>query len=88
MGKRRWQVSLIVFAGGRKRKLYRLKPGGTFHVRFQVRGKDVERSTGTTIEAAAKERAKQIVEAEIGGDFYKSQRAQNALGCVHVASNR
>jgi integrase len=63
---------ITIFAGGRKRKLYRQKPGGCFYVRFNVRGKDVERSTGTTIEAAAKERAKQIVEAEIGGDLYKS----------------
>ena len=66
-------MSLEFFAGGRKRKLFRLKPGGTLHVRFQVRGKDIVRSTGTTSEAAAKERGKQIVEAEIGGDFYKSQ---------------
>jgi integrase len=64
---------VTIFAGGRKRKLYRQKLGGCFFVRFQVLGKDRERSTGTTIEAAAKERAKQIVEAEIGGDFYKSQ---------------
>jgi integrase len=64
---------ITVFAGGRKRKLYRHQPGGPFHVRFQVRGRDCERSTGTTIEAAAKERARQIVEAEIGGDLYKSQ---------------
>jgi integrase len=59
-------------AGGRKRKLYQHKPGGCYYVRFNVRGKDCERSTGTTILAAAKDRAKQIVEAEIGGDFYKS----------------
>jgi integrase len=60
-------------AGGRKRKLYRLTPGGNFHVRFQVRGKDIVRSTGTTIEAAAKDRGKQIVEAEINGDTDKSR---------------
>jgi integrase len=60
-------------AGGRKRKLYRIKAGGAFYVRFQVRGKDIERSTGVTTEAAAKDRAKQIVEAEINGDMDKSR---------------
>jgi integrase len=60
-------------AGGRKRKLYQPKPGTCFYVRFQARGKDCERSTGTTIPAAAKERGKQIVEAEINGDFDKSR---------------
>src|SRR4029077_9402699 len=60
-------------AGGRKRKLYQHKPGGCYYVRFNVRGKDCERSTGTTVLAAAKDRARQIVEAEIGGDFYRSQ---------------
>ena len=64
---------ITIFAGGRKRKLYRLKPGGVFYVRFQVRGKDIERSTGTTVEAAAKVKGKQIVEAEINGDFDKSR---------------
>ena len=64
---------ITVSAGGRKRKLYRQKPGGVFYVRFNVRGKDCERSTGTTIEAAARDKAKQIVEAEINGDFDKSR---------------
>jgi integrase len=60
-------------AGGRKRKLYRIKPGGAFYVRFQLRGKDIERSTGLATEAAAKDKAKQIVEAEISGDMDKSR---------------
>jgi integrase len=64
---------LTIFAGGRHRKLYRLKPGGTYYVRFQVRGKDIERSTGVTIESAAKPRAKEIVEAEINGDQDKAR---------------
>jgi integrase len=60
-------------AGGRKRKLYRLKPGGPFYVRFQVRGKECERSTGVTTEPAAKDKAKQIVEAEMTGDTDKAR---------------
>jgi integrase len=60
-------------AGGRKRKLYRIKAGGAFYVRFQVRGKDIERSTGVTTEAAAKDKGKQIVEAEISGDTDKAR---------------
>jgi integrase len=64
---------ITVMAGGRKRKLFRPKPGSCFYVRFNVRGKDCERSTGTTIEAAAKDRAKQIVESEINGDADKAR---------------
>jgi integrase len=64
---------LTVLAGGRKRKLYRLKPGGVFYVRFQCRGKDIERSTGLNLEAAAKDKAKRIVDAEINGDVDKSR---------------
>ena len=64
---------ITILAGGRKRKLYRQKPGGTFYVRFKVRGRDIERSTGVTIEAAAKDKAKQIVDAEINGEFGKSR---------------
>jgi len=66
-------MSFEFFAGGRKRKLYRLKPGGCFYVRFRVRGRDFERSTGTTIEAAAKDRGKQMVEAELWGDADKAR---------------
>jgi integrase len=66
-------VSLTVMAGGRKRKLFRLKPGGNFHVRLQVRGKDIIRSTGVSTEDAAKDRAKQIVEAEIAGNMDKAR---------------
>jgi hypothetical protein len=61
--------AVSVWAGGRKRNLYRPKPSSCFYVRFQVRGKDIERSTGTTAEAAAKHRAKEIVEAEIAGNM-------------------
>jgi hypothetical protein len=57
--------AVSVWAGGRQRKLYRLKPGGTFYVRFQLRGKDIKRSTGATTEAAARNRAKDMVEAEM-----------------------
>jgi integrase len=60
-------------AGGRKRTLYRRMNSGTFYVRFQFRGKDIERSTGTTLEAAAKHKAKKIVEAEINGDTDKAR---------------
>jgi integrase len=66
-------MSLEFLAGGRKRKLFRLKDGGCYHVRFHVRGRDIERSTGTTILPAAKDKAKQIVEAEIFGDMDKSR---------------
>jgi integrase len=38
-----------------------------------VRGRDIERSTGTTILPAAKDKGKQIVEAEIFGDMDKSR---------------
>jgi integrase len=65
-------MSLTVMAGGRKRKLFRSN-GGNFYVRFQVRGKDVERSTGTTIEQVAKDKARKIVEAEINGDAVQSR---------------
>ena len=41
-------------------------------MRFQVRGKDIERSTGTPDETAAKARAKEIVEAELSGNTEKS----------------
>jgi integrase len=66
-------MALTVMAGGRERKLFREKAGGNFLVRFKVRGKEMLRSTGTTIEAAAKQKARQIVEAEINGDFEKSR---------------
>lgn len=65
--------SLTFMAGGRKRKLYRPINGGTFHVRFQVRGRDIARSTGTIVLAAAKERGRQIVEAELSGNTQKSR---------------
>jgi integrase len=59
-------------AGGRKRKLYRPINGGTFYVRFQLRGRDIARSTGTIVLAAAKDRGRQIVEAELSGNTEKS----------------
>jgi hypothetical protein len=57
--------AVSVWVGGRERKLYQLKPGGPFYVRFNVRGRDIERSTGSTIKAAAKHKAKDIVETEL-----------------------
>jgi integrase len=65
--------SLTFMAGGRKRKLYRPINCGTFYVRFQVRGRDIARSTGTIVLAAAKERGRQIVEAELSGNTEKSR---------------
>lgn len=56
------------------RRLMRRKPGGPYHVRIQVQGKDMLRSLGTTLEAAAKERAKQLIEALLGDDLATSRR--------------
>jgi integrase len=66
-------MNVTFMAGGRRRKLFRQKNAGPWLIRFQYQGKDICRSLGTTIEVAAKERAKQIVEAEINGDFDKSR---------------
>jgi len=60
-------------AGGRRRKLIRRKPGGPFLIRFQHRGKDILRSLGTTLEAVAKEKAKQIIDAIINEDIHASR---------------
>ena len=54
-----------VMAGGRRRNLMKIKNGGPFYVRFEHGGKSFVRSLGTTILAAAKEKAKQIVDAVI-----------------------
>jgi len=64
---------LIFLAGGRRRRLFRRKRGGTFHLRFQCNGKDVVRSLGTTTESVAKEKAKQVIEAQMNGDLVKSR---------------
>jgi integrase len=61
-------------AGGRRRRLVRRKHGGTWHVRFQVNGKDVLRSLGTTLEHVARDKAKQIIEAELNGDMQTSRK--------------
>jgi hypothetical protein len=61
---------LTFMAGGRKRKLYRLKPGGNLHVRFQVRGKEFQRSTGTTVVMVAKENGNRIIEAQINKKWH------------------
>jgi integrase len=53
--------------GGRARRLYRAK-NGSWQIRFKINGRQFWRSLGTTIEAVAKEKAKQIVEAELKGD--------------------
>jgi hypothetical protein len=66
-------MALTLMAGGRRRKLFRLKKGGTLYVRFEFRGKVYKRTTGKTDETAAKERAKQIVEAVVNGDDIKSR---------------
>jgi hypothetical protein len=75
--------ALSVWAGGRKRKLYRMKPGGNFHLRLQVRGRDIVRSMGTTNKALARDRAKQIVEDLIDGRLLShssmSVRLESAL---------
>jgi integrase len=65
-------MNLEFSAGGRKRKLYQLKQGGSYYVRIQVRRKEIQRSTGTPHLSAAKERGKQIVEAVLYGDWDKS----------------
>jgi integrase len=66
-------MSLAFMAGGRRRKLFRQKNAGPWLIRFQYQGKDICRSLGTTIEAVAKDKAKQIVEAEMSGDTDKSR---------------
>lgn len=67
-------AKLIFYAGGRRRKLYRRRTNGPFHVRFQFQGKDIVRSLGTTVESAAKEIAKQHIEAAVKGDREESRR--------------
>lgn len=54
---------LSFVAQGRTRRLYRQTPTGPFYVRFQYRGKDTPRCLGTTDANAAKERARQIIDA-------------------------
>ena len=61
-------------AGGRRRKLIKRRTGGPWYVRFEHKGKDILRSLGTIVESAAKERAKQIIEAQITGDLHASRR--------------
>jgi hypothetical protein len=61
---------LTFMAGGRKRKLFRLRPLGNWYIRFNVRGKDCERSTGTTIVMVAKENALRIIETAINKKLY------------------
>jgi integrase len=67
-------ANLSFMAGGRRRRLYRRKPSGPYHVRFEINGKDTVRSLGTTNESAAKENAKAIIEAEISGDVHTSRK--------------
>jgi integrase len=61
-------------AQGRMRKLYRKAPGGPFYVRFQYKGVDQPRCTGTTDEHAAKEKAKRIIDATFLGEVEESRR--------------
>lgn len=66
--------TLSFIAQGRRRKLYRKTPTGPFYVRFQHKGKDQPRCTGTTEVAAAKEKAKQIIDAVFAENFDESRR--------------
>ena len=50
-------------AGGRRRKLSRIKNGGPYYIRFEHGGKTFLRSLGTRIESVAKDKARQIVES-------------------------
>src|SRR4051812_7640125 len=67
-------ANLTFQAGGRSRRLFRRKPGGAFHVRFEHNGKDQLRSLGTTSEPAAKEKARAIIEASLTGDAQASRK--------------
>jgi len=55
-------------AGGRRRKLFRRKTSGPWHVRFEHRGRPFQYSLRTTLDYVAKEKAKQIIEARINGE--------------------
>jgi hypothetical protein len=67
-------ANLSFMAGGRRRRLFRRKASGPFYVRFNHNGKDQPRSLGTTNESAAKEKAKQIIEAALSGDIKTSRK--------------
>lgn len=67
-------TNLKFYAAGRRRQIFRRKPGGSYYVKVQVRGKEILRSLGTTVEAAAKEMAKRHIEALVNGDFEESRR--------------
>lgn len=64
---------LTFFAQGRRRRLYRKSPNGPFYVRFQFNGRDTPRSLGTTMEALAKVKAKEIIDAAYTGDVQRSR---------------
>lgn len=61
-------ANLTFFAGGRKRRLQRPRPFGNYVVRFQHKGKDIEYSTRTTNESAAKERARRKISEVVEGE--------------------
>lgn len=66
-------MNLTFLAGGRRRKLFKRKQGGPWHVRFEINGRGILRSLDTTDEAAAKIKGKAIIEAELAGDQTKSR---------------
>jgi len=66
-------AAVSFYAAGRRRKLFRRKHGGPWHIRFLCGNRDVVRSLDTTIEAVAKDKAKRIIEAELEGDTQTSR---------------
>jgi integrase len=71
--------TLTFFAAGRRRRIYRRKRADgslypSYYTRVQVKGRDVPRSLGTLCVPAAKEKARQVIEAEVNGDVESSRR--------------
>jgi hypothetical protein len=55
-------MNLTFLAGGRRRRLFRRRPNGNFHIRFEHRKRIHTISMKTTLEHVAKEKAKQKIE--------------------------
>jgi integrase len=79
-------ANLTFFAAGRRRRIFR--ENGIFKIRFQARGQDIKRTTGSSIEAVAKMRARQIIEDELECNLSKPDATFDELITRFVVARR
>jgi hypothetical protein len=81
-------MSFTIYAGGRRRRVFRRFHAGNFHVRVQHRGRDHLISLQTTIESVAKVKAKKKIEEIINGEVMQGDVTIDELVTRFLASRK